>query len=29
MVIRGLEATGLAWDVQRVPRERQLAKAAG
>ena len=28
MVIRGLEATGLAWDVQRVPRERQLAKAA-
>ncbi len=29
MVIRGLEITGLAWDVQRVPRERQLAKAAG
>ena len=28
MLIRGLEAVGLAWDVQRVPRERQLAKAA-
>ncbi len=28
MVIRGLEVTGLAWDVQRVPRERQLAKAS-
>ena len=27
MVIRGLEAVGLAWDVQRVPPERQLAKA--
>ena len=27
MVIRALEAVGLAWDVQRVPRERQLAKA--
>ena len=28
MLIRLLEITGLAWDVQRVPRERQLAKAA-
>ncbi len=28
MLIRALEVTGLAWDVQRVPRERQLAKAA-
>ena len=28
IVIRVLEITGLAWDVQRVPRERQLAKAA-
>ncbi len=28
IVIRALEALGLAWDVQRVPRERQLAKAA-
>jgi stearoyl-CoA desaturase (delta-9 desaturase) len=28
MVIRSLEVVGLAWDVQRVPRERQLAKAA-
>ena len=28
MVIRGLEAVGLAWDVKRIPRERQLAKAA-
>jgi len=28
MVIRGLEAVGLAWDVQRPSRERQLAKAA-
>jgi stearoyl-CoA desaturase (delta-9 desaturase) len=28
MLIRGLEVTGLAWDVQRVPRERQLAKAS-
>ncbi len=27
MVIRGLEAVGLAWDVNRVPPERQLAKA--
>jgi stearoyl-CoA desaturase (delta-9 desaturase) len=27
MVIRGLEALGLAWDVQRVSPERQLAKA--
>lgn len=26
-VIRALEAVGLAWDVQRVSRERQLAKA--
>jgi stearoyl-CoA desaturase (delta-9 desaturase) len=31
LVIRGLEATGLAWDVVRVPRERQDGKlsAAG
>ncbi len=28
LVIRGLEAAGLAWDVQRVPRERQLAKVS-
>jgi stearoyl-CoA desaturase (delta-9 desaturase) len=28
MLIRLLEVTGLAWDVQRVPRERQLAKSA-
>ena len=27
IVIRGLEVVGLAWDVTRVPRERQLAKA--
>ena len=26
-VIRGLEKTGLAWDVVRVPRERQARKA--
>jgi hypothetical protein len=23
LVIRALEATGLAWDVRRIPRERQ------
>ena len=28
MLIRALEVTGLAWDVQRVPRERQLARAS-
>ena len=28
MLIRLLEITGLAWDVQRVPRERQVAKSA-
>ena len=28
MLIRGLEVMGLAWDVKRIPRERQLAKAA-
>jgi stearoyl-CoA desaturase (delta-9 desaturase) len=27
IVIRGLEKTGLAWDVVRVPRERQARKA--
>ena len=27
IVIRGLKAVGLAWDVNRVPPERQLAKA--
>ncbi len=26
MVIRALEVTGLAWDVKRVPRERQVAR---
>ena len=29
LTIRGLEAVGLAWDVQRVPRQRQLARAGG
>ena len=28
LLIRGLEVTGLAWDVQRVSRERQTARAA-
>ena len=28
LLIRGLEVTGLAWDVQRVSRERQSARAA-
>jgi stearoyl-CoA desaturase (delta-9 desaturase) len=29
LVIRGLEATGLAWDVTRVPRERQATRYPG
>ena len=28
LVIRGLEKTGLAWDVKRISRERQAARAA-
>ena len=29
LVIRALEATGLAWDVQRIPRARQAARYPG
>jgi fatty-acid desaturase len=29
LVIRGLRATGLAWDVVEISRKRQAAKMAG